>query len=129
MFWRGIARAASQTIGNFWVDITRITYYLLLPICIVYALFLVSQGVIQNFTQPYTNATLIQPQTVQVQKTDASGNAVKDASGNPVTDPKTGDAFTLSQPNYYTFTGQQGQLMSFQAMSASVTFIKDLTDQ
>jgi K+-transporting ATPase ATPase A chain len=81
---RGIARAASQTIGNFWVDITRITYYLLLPICIVYALFLVSQGVIQNFTQPYTNATLIQPQTVQVQKTDASGNAVKDASGNPV---------------------------------------------
>lgn len=80
---RGIARATSQTIGNFWVDITRITYYLLLPICIVYALFLVSQGVIQNF-KPYTNATLIEPQTVQVQKSDASGNAIKDASGNPV---------------------------------------------
>ena len=80
---RGIARAMSQTIGNFWVDLTRITYYLLLPICIVYALFLVSQGVIQNF-KPYTNAILIEPQTVQVQKTDASGNPVKDASGNPV---------------------------------------------
>jgi K+-transporting ATPase ATPase A chain len=80
---RGIARAASPTIGNFWVDLTRITYYLLLPICIVYALILVSQGVIQNF-KPYTNATLIEPQTVQVQKTDASGNPVKDSSGNPV---------------------------------------------
>ncbi|HTV41103.1 MAG TPA: potassium-transporting ATPase subunit KdpA [Candidatus Sulfotelmatobacter sp.] len=80
---RGIARATSQTIGNFWVDLTRITFYLLLPICIVYALFLVSQGCIQNF-KPYTTATLIEPQTVQVQKTDASGNPVKDASGNPV---------------------------------------------
>ena len=80
---RGIARATSQTIGNFWVDITRITYYLLLPICIVYALFLVSQGVIQNF-KPYTTATLIEKQNVQVQKTDANGNPAKDASGNPV---------------------------------------------
>ena len=80
---RGIARAASQTIGNFWVDITRITYYLLLPICIVYALFLVSQGVIQNF-KPYTTATLIQPQPIQVQKTDANGNPVNDAHGDPV---------------------------------------------
>src|SRR6202012_5541673 len=46
---RGIARHTSETIGNFWVDLTRITYYLLLPICIVFALFLISQGVIQNF--------------------------------------------------------------------------------
>jgi K+-transporting ATPase ATPase A chain len=80
---RGIARATSQTIGNFWVDITRITYYLLLPICIVYALFLVSQGVIQNFKQPYTNATLIEPQTIQVQQTDSNGKPVNDAKGNP----------------------------------------------
>ena len=58
---RGIARHTSQTIGNFWVDITRITYYLLLPICTIYALFLVSQGVIQNF-KPYTTATVIEPQ-------------------------------------------------------------------
>ncbi|HEV2330775.1 MAG TPA: potassium-transporting ATPase subunit KdpA [Verrucomicrobiae bacterium] len=80
---RGIARAASQTIGNFWVDITRIAYYLLLPICIVYALFLVSQGVIQNF-KPYTNAMLIEPQTVSVQLTDANGKGVVDATGNAV---------------------------------------------
>lgn len=80
---RGIARASAATIGNFWVDITRITYYLLLPICLVFALFLVSQGVIENF-KPYTNATLIEPQSVQVQKTDANGNPVKDAAGNPV---------------------------------------------
>jgi K+-transporting ATPase ATPase A chain len=43
---RGIARHTAQTIGNFWVDLTRITYYLLLPICLVFALFLVSQGMI-----------------------------------------------------------------------------------
>ncbi len=80
---RGIARANSHTIGNFWVDITRVTYYLLLPVCIIYALFLISQGMIQNF-KPYTTATLIEPQTVSVQKTDANGNPVKDAQGNPV---------------------------------------------
>jgi potassium-transporting ATPase potassium-binding subunit len=80
---RGIARATSQTIGNFWVDITRITYYVLLPICIVYALALVSQGAIQNF-KPYTSATLIEPQTVSVQMTDANGKGIVDAKNNPV---------------------------------------------
>lgn len=80
---RGIARHGAQTIGNFWVDVTRVTYYVLLPICIVYALFLVSQGMIQNF-KPYTTAALIEPQTISVPKTDANGNAVKDAQGNPV---------------------------------------------
>ncbi len=53
---------------------------------------------------------------------------VLNASGKPVTDPKTSAAFTLSQPNYYTFTGQSGQLMSFQAMLTSVTSIKDPVD-
>jgi K+-transporting ATPase ATPase A chain len=80
---RGIARHTSDTIGNFWVDITRITYYLLLPICIIYALFLVSQGCIQNFSAN-TTATVIEPQTVSVQMTDAGGNLVKDKSGNLV---------------------------------------------
>ncbi|HEV2454076.1 MAG TPA: potassium-transporting ATPase subunit KdpA, partial [Verrucomicrobiae bacterium] len=80
---RGIARATSQTIGNFWVDITRIMYYLLLPLCIVYALVLVSQGVIQNF-KPYTTATLIEPQTVSVRMTDSNGNGIVDTKGNPV---------------------------------------------
>ncbi len=80
---RGLARHTSQTIGNFWVDMTRILYYLLLPICIVFAVFLISQGMIQNF-KPYTTATLIEPQTVSVQATDANGKPVVDAKGNPV---------------------------------------------
>ena len=55
---RGIARHSAKTIGNFWVDITRINLYLLLPLCLIYSLFLVSQGMIQNF-QPYTSAAVI----------------------------------------------------------------------
>ena len=81
---RGLARHTSDTIGNFWVDITRIIYYLLLPICIIYASFLVSQGCIQNF-QANTTATIIETnQMVSVQQTDSSGNPVKDTNGNPV---------------------------------------------
>src|SRR5580698_3092162 len=80
---RGIARHTSDTIGNFWVDITRITYYLLLPICLVYASFLVSQGCIQNFSAN-TTATVIEPQTVSVQMTDANGNAVTNSTGSAV---------------------------------------------
>ena len=57
---RGIARHSAKTIGNFWVDLVRVTYYLLLPICLVFAVFLVSQGMIQNF-KPYTKATLSEP--------------------------------------------------------------------
>jgi len=55
---RGIARHSMNTIGNFWVDIIRVTLYLLLPLCLIYSLFLVSQGTIQNFA-PYVKATLI----------------------------------------------------------------------
>ncbi|MGD0615287.1 MAG: potassium-transporting ATPase subunit KdpA [Verrucomicrobiota bacterium] len=72
---RGIARHTAQTIGNFWVDLVRITYYLLLPICLVFAVFLVSQGMIQNF-KPYTKAKLTEPYTVQVPKTDDKGQPV-----------------------------------------------------
>jgi K+-transporting ATPase ATPase A chain len=80
---RGIARHSSKTLGNFWVDLVRITYYLLLPICIIYALFLVSQGIIQNF-KPYDTAKVVEVQTVQVPKKDDKGNPVNDAKGNPV---------------------------------------------
>jgi K+-transporting ATPase ATPase A chain len=55
---RGIARHSTKTIGNFWVDIIRVTLYLLVPLCLIYAVFLVSQGMIQNF-QPYIKATVI----------------------------------------------------------------------
>ena len=52
-FVRGFARHSVKTLGNFWVDFTRSTLYVLLPLSIVGALLLVSQGVIQNF-HPYT---------------------------------------------------------------------------
>ncbi|MDB6017353.1 MAG: K+-transporting ATPase, KdpA [Pedosphaera sp.] len=80
---RGIARHTAKTIGNFWVDLVRITYYLLLPICFVFAIFLVSQGMIQNF-KPYTTAKLMEPFTVQVPKVDDKGQAVNGADGKPV---------------------------------------------
>lgn len=55
---RGIAREKTTRVGNFWLDLTRMSLYLLLPICVVYALFLVSQGMIQNFS-PYVAATTV----------------------------------------------------------------------
>jgi len=58
---RGIARHSAKTLGNFWVDLVRVTFYLLLPICLVYATVLVSQGMIQNF-KPYTQATTLEGQ-------------------------------------------------------------------
>src|SRR5664280_1139576 len=72
---RGIARHSAETIGSFWVDLVRITYYLLLPICLVLAVFLVSQGMIQN-CKPYTKAKLTESYTIQVAKTDAKGQTV-----------------------------------------------------
>jgi K+-transporting ATPase ATPase A chain len=68
-FIRGVARHTAKTIGNFWVDLTRTTLYILLPLSLVLALVLVSQGVVQTFS-PYKTVTLLQP-TV-----DANGNAV-----------------------------------------------------
>jgi K+-transporting ATPase ATPase A chain len=62
-FIRGIARRESKTLGNFWVDLTRGTLWVLVPICLVYSLALVSQGVIQNF-KPYDTAALLEKQSV-----------------------------------------------------------------
>jgi K+-transporting ATPase ATPase A chain len=85
---RGIARHSAQTIGNFWVDLVRITYYLLIPICVVFAVFLVSQGMIENF-KPYTRAKLVEPMKVQVEKKNAQGETIKDAEGKAVTEEQT----------------------------------------
>ncbi|HEV8427828.1 MAG TPA: potassium-transporting ATPase subunit KdpA [Pyrinomonadaceae bacterium] len=65
VFIRGIARKQMETIGNFWVDITRATLWLLLPFCLVGSLFLVSQGVTQNL-RPYDTAKVVDPQTKEV---------------------------------------------------------------
>src|SRR5437868_9697393 len=69
---RGIARHSAKTLGNFWVDLVRVTYYLLLPICVVFAVVLISQGMIQNF-KPYTKVKLSETFTIQVPKTDDKG--------------------------------------------------------
>jgi K+-transporting ATPase ATPase A chain len=69
---RGISRHSAKTLGNFWVDLVRTTYYLLLPICVVFAVILISQGMIQNF-EPYTKAKLTEAYTIQVPKTDDKG--------------------------------------------------------
>ena len=85
-FVRGIARKEKDTIGNFWVDMTRATLWLLLPMCIVYALALVSQGAVQNL-KPYDTVKLIEPQ--QVQKTGTDGKPMVGQDGKPVMDTVT----------------------------------------
>jgi potassium-transporting ATPase potassium-binding subunit len=82
-FIRGIARRQMNTLGNFWVDFVRCCLWVLLPFSVVGALFLVSQGVVQNL-KPYDTVKLIEPQ--QVQRIGADGKAVVDASGKAVTD-------------------------------------------
>jgi K+-transporting ATPase ATPase A chain len=71
---RSLARRTGRTLGNFWVDLTRTTVRILLPISFVIALALVSQGAIQNFK--HTNSVKPVDQTVQVQTTDANGKTV-----------------------------------------------------
>jgi potassium-transporting ATPase potassium-binding subunit len=66
---RGVARHESKTIGNFWVDLTRCFLWVLLPACLVGSLVLISQGVVQNL-KPYSQAQLVEPQTVQTQGPD-----------------------------------------------------------
>jgi K+-transporting ATPase ATPase A chain len=80
---RGFVRHNAQTLGNFWMDLTRTVLYILLPLSIVLALVLVSQGVVQTLT-PYVTANLVQPTSYEQPQLDADGNAVKDAGGNPV---------------------------------------------
>lgn len=85
-FIRGISRREKPTIGNFWVDTTRAMLWVLIPISVVSALVLVSQGVIQNF-KPYETVKLLEPQ--QVQKMNQDGKPLVDANGRPVMDTIT----------------------------------------
>ena len=82
-FIRGIAQRETDTLGNFWVDLTRCLLWVLLPFCLVGALLLVAGGVTQNL-KPYDTVKLLDPQTVEVDKKDAQGNVVTDAKGQPV---------------------------------------------
>ncbi|WP_175971476.1 potassium-transporting ATPase subunit KdpA [Burkholderia sp. BCC0322] len=83
---RGFARHTSQTIGNFWVDLTRVTMYVLVPMSMIIAALLMSQGVIQNM-KAYQDVPVLQASTYAAPKLDAQGNPVKDDKGNPVTVP------------------------------------------
>lgn len=80
---RGFVRRKTPALGNFWVDMTRGTLYILLPIALAASLVLVSQGVIQNF-KDYETVALVQPASYEEPKPDAKGNHVTDAKGNPV---------------------------------------------
>jgi len=91
---RGFARHTVATIGNFWVDVTRCTLYILLPLSAVLALVLASQGVIQNF-DGYKDATTVEKITYQNPKADSAGNPMKDAAGNAVTETATTQTQTL----------------------------------
>ncbi|OGN92777.1 MAG: potassium-transporting ATPase subunit KdpA [Chloroflexi bacterium RBG_13_50_21] len=84
-FIRSLARKQTTKLGNFWVDLTRGMLYILLPMAIIVALLLVSQGVVQTFS-PYKQVTLLQPTSYQQPLLDESGNPVIDTQGNPVTE-------------------------------------------
>ena len=91
---RGFAARSANGIGNFWVDVTRVTAYVLVPLSVVFAVFLVSQGVIQNFS-PYQKATTLEVTRYQQPKVDAAGQPVLDAQGAPVMEDKTSSTQTL----------------------------------
>jgi K+-transporting ATPase ATPase A chain len=91
---RGFARHGMKTIGNFWVDLTRCTLYLLLPLSLVLAIVLASQGVVQNFAA-YKAVATVETLTYQNPKTDAAGHPIVDAAGNPVTETATTGTQTL----------------------------------
>jgi K+-transporting ATPase ATPase A chain len=94
---RGIARRETELLGNFWVDTVRGALYILLPISLVLALLLVSQGVVQNL-KPYETAVLVDKTiTAEVDKKDAEGNVITDAEGNPVKETQPVTTQTIAQ--------------------------------
>jgi potassium-transporting ATPase potassium-binding subunit len=85
---RGFARRTTQFIGNFWVDLTRSTLYILLPISLLLALVLVGQGAVQTF-DGYKTVKVVQPTAYDNPVTDASGKPVLDEKGQPKTEKAT----------------------------------------
>jgi K+-transporting ATPase ATPase A chain len=91
---RAFARRSTGTIGNFWTDLTRSTLYILLPLSIVFALVLVSQGVVQSFG-PYVKAQTVEKVEYEEARQDAEGKPVNDAQGKPVMDRKSTQEQTI----------------------------------
>jgi K+-transporting ATPase ATPase A chain len=99
---RGLARRSAQTLGNFWVDLTRCTLYILLPISIVGALVLVSQGVVQNFS-PYTVVHTLDGATqIIAQGPVASQEIIKELGTNGGGFFNTNSAHPYENPNMVT---------------------------
>jgi len=92
---RGFARRSAQGIGDFWVDMTRSTLYVLLPLSTLLAIVFMAQGVIQNF-DAYKDVSTLEELTYANPKLDDSGAPLKDAHGDPVTEPTTTRTQTLS---------------------------------
>jgi K+-transporting ATPase ATPase A chain len=80
---RGFTRRNADTIGNFWVDLTRSTLYILMPLSLILALVLVGQGVVQTFS-PYQTVPLVEAVSFEQPKLGADGVALQDAAGKPV---------------------------------------------
>jgi K+-transporting ATPase ATPase A chain len=80
---RGFTRSGATSIGNFWVDVTRATLYVLLPLALLFAVVLSAEGVVQNFI-PNRPVTTLEPMLYQAPLTDASGNPRQDVAGNPL---------------------------------------------
>ena len=80
---RGFAARSAEGIGNFWVDVTRITVWLLLPLALVFALVLASQGVVQNFS-PYQEVKTLEATTYTLPVAGPDGQPLQDAQGQPV---------------------------------------------
>jgi len=91
---RGFARRSTATIGNFWTDMTRSTLYVLLPLSLVLAVVLVSQGAVQTFA-PYAKAQTVEKIGYEEAKTTPDGKPVMDAQGKPVMEKKTTQEQTL----------------------------------
>ncbi|HYB44797.1 MAG TPA: potassium-transporting ATPase subunit KdpA [Candidatus Methylomirabilis sp.] len=85
---RGFARRSAETIGNFWVDLVRTTLYILLPLSVVWALALVSQGAVQTYG-PYARIAVLQPTSYDEPVTDRDGKPVLDDKGQPRTKKST----------------------------------------
>ena len=85
---RGFARRSVETIGNFWVDMVRSTLYVLLPLSVVLAIVLVSQGVVQTYA-PSAKVAVVQPTTYDEALTGADGKPVLDDKGQPTTKKAT----------------------------------------
>jgi K+-transporting ATPase ATPase A chain len=91
---RGFVRKEAHGIGNFWFDLTRSTVYILLPLSLVFALFLVARGIPQTFDKAAT-VTLLQALTYDNPKNGPDGQPLKDEKGNPVTEKATATEQTI----------------------------------